>query len=418
MTRRLLHILAALGAVTGLSGAAAAPSAGARAAASAADVRAVLATSMRRAGASAGAAVTDLATGRILFADRPDVERVPASVNKLLITGAALAALGPDATLGTEALALGEPVEGVLHGGLWLRGGGDFTFDRADARLLAQRVASAGVREITGGVVGDESAFDRLRGPPSAGYGLSMWVGPLSALSYEHGRTGIRWPYWQATPALFAAQAFQRALKAEGVVLGRAARRGIAPAEAAPVAGWSSPALADLARHVNAPSDNYGAELLLKALGLRVRGDGSTAGGARAVREILAGAGVAARVVDGSGLARANRVSPANVGRLLGWMAAGPAAAAFEGSLAIAGRTGTLRRRMRGTAAQDRCSAKTGTLARVSALAGYCTTVSGARVAFAFLMNGIQTGRARALQDRMTAALARYDGVVGVASSG
>ena len=58
-------------------------------------------------------------------------------------------------------------------------------------------------------------------------------------------------------------------------------------------------------------------------------------------------------------------------------------------SLAVAGRNGTLYDRMRGTAAQDRCHAKTGTLRDVSALAGYCDTAGGERVAFAFLMNRV-----------------------------
>ena len=64
---------------------------------------------------------------------------------------------------------------------------------------------------------------------------------------------------------------------------------------------------------------------------------------------------------------------------------------------------------MRGTAAQDRCRAKTGTLRDVSALAGFCDTTGGERIAFAFLMNGVWPASARALQDRMTVALARYD---------
>ena len=55
---------------------------------------------------------------------------------------------------------------------------------------------------------------------------------------------------------------------------------------------------------------------------------------------------------------------------------------------------------MRGTAAQDRCHAKTGTLRDVSALAGYCNTTGGERVAFAFLMNRVYPSAARALQDR------------------
>ena len=82
--------------------------------------------------------------------------------------------------------------------------------------------------------------------------------------------------------------------------------------------------------------------------------------------------------------------------------------AAFTGSLAVAGRSGTLAGRMRGTTAQDRCRAKTGTLHDVSALAGYCTTTAGSTVAFAFLMNYVSPYNARLLQDRMAIALSRY----------
>ena len=70
--------------------------------------------------------------------------------------------------------------------------------------------------------------------------------------------------------------------------------------------------------------------------------------------------------------------------------------------------SGTVGARMRGTVAQDRCSAKTGTLIAVSALAGYCTTTAGTNVAFAFLMNGVNPAGAHVLQDRMTVALASY----------
>jgi D-alanyl-D-alanine carboxypeptidase/D-alanyl-D-alanine-endopeptidase (penicillin-binding protein 4) len=63
---------------------------------------------------------------------------------------------------------------------------------------------------------------------------------------------------------------------------------------------------------------------------------------------------------------------------------------------------------MRKSAASDACSAKTGTLSNVSALAGYCETRGGGLVAFAFLMNGVWPYGARVLQDRMAAALARY----------
>ena len=74
----------------------------------------------------------------------------------------------------------------------------------------------------------------------------------------------------------------------------------------------------------------------------------------------------------------------------------------------MAGRNGTLEDRMRRSAARDRCHAKTGTLNFVSALAGYCQSTAGSRIAFAFLMNGVNVSAAHTLQDRMAGALARY----------
>jgi D-alanyl-D-alanine carboxypeptidase/D-alanyl-D-alanine-endopeptidase (penicillin-binding protein 4) len=122
----------------------------------------------------------------------------------------------------------------------------------------------------------------------------------------------------------------------------------------------------------------------------------------------MSGFGVRPRVIDGSGLSHSNRTTPRQVVTLLQHMDADQAGAAFESSLAVAGRSGTLVRRMRGTAARNRCQAKTGTLNGVSALAGYCQTTAGARVAFAFLMNRVNIYGAHVLQDRMAAALARY----------
>jgi serine-type D-Ala-D-Ala carboxypeptidase/endopeptidase (penicillin-binding protein 4) len=166
--------------------------------------------------------------------------------------------------------------------------------------------------------------------------------------------------------------------------------------------------MAELARLTNRPSDNFNAETLIKALGEAFGTGGTTRAGAAVVRRTLAGFGLRPRVADGSGLSRANRTTPRQVVRLLQRMAGEDAGPAFETSLAVAGRNGTLVHRMRSSAARDRCSAKTGTLNYVSALAGYCQTTTGARVAFAFLMNGVNVYGARRLQDRMAAALARY----------
>jgi D-alanyl-D-alanine carboxypeptidase/D-alanyl-D-alanine-endopeptidase (penicillin-binding protein 4) len=95
---------------------------------------------------------------------------------------------------------------------------------------------------------------------------------------------------------------------------------------------------------------------------------------------------------------------------LLRHMSGDPAGPALEASLPVAGRSGTLATRMRGTAAAGHCQAKTGTLSDVSALAGYCDARSGSTLAFAFLMERVNVTRARALQDRMAALLAAYGG--------
>ncbi len=78
--------------------------------------------------------------------------------------------------------------------------------------------------------------------------------------------------------------------------------------------------------------------------------------------------------------------------------------------MALAGSTGTIRRRMRGTPAAGKCRAKTGTLNGVSALAGYCPARDGGDVAFAVLMQRVGIFTAHGAQDRIAAAIARWDG--------
>ena len=127
------------------------------------------------------------------------------------------------------------------------------------------------------------------------------------------------------------------------------------------------------------------------------------------VRARVAAFGAFPQVVDGSGLSRGDHTSPRSVVRLLAGMArSGPTANAFRGSLAVACRSGTLASRMCGTPASGRCRAKTGTLSNVSALSGYCTLPSGRTIAFSFLMNRVDVSGARALQNRMAVAIARY----------
>ena len=374
--------------------------------------RASMAKQMRWAGGASGALVVDLNSGEIILESRADVPRIPASVNKLFTTAAALLRFGPETTLQTSVLAP-VPVDelGVLPGDLYLRGVGDPALTTQDIKALAADLVSlTGLVEVQGRVIGDESVFDALRGGPASRYRTSGYVGPLGGLVVDGGRTGKRRPYFQARPALFAAQALHDALKELGITMGKAPREGLTPEGAVPLAAHASATMTELSRRANVPSDNHVSEMLLKDLGVAFGGAGSTAAGAEAAEDALEELlGVRPHMIDGSGLARGNRVTPRQVIDLLEAMSLRAEFAPFRDSLAVAGRTGTLHRRMRSSPARDRCRGKTGSLYAVSALAGYCQTRGGELVAYAFLMNRVNLYGARVLQDRMLGALARYD---------
>jgi D-alanyl-D-alanine carboxypeptidase/D-alanyl-D-alanine-endopeptidase (penicillin-binding protein 4) len=361
---------------------------------------------MRHAGPAAGAYVLDLTSGRQLFAWRPDAPRPPASVEKLYTTSTALLKLGPDTTLGTTVLGQGTPApDGTWQGDLYLKGGGDPTLSADRVGALATQLEATGVTRVSGSILGDESMFDSARGSYDTAFAYDPDIGGvLGGLTIGRGFST------DGQPALAAAKRLAADLRADGVrVVGRTGT-GTAPVGAQPLATTTSAPIRDLIALTNVPSDNYLAETLLKDLGARFGGAGTTAAGVGVVQAQMAALGIHPRIVDGSGLSRADLTTPRQVVRLLARMHAEPLAGAFEGSLPVAGRTGTLVHRMRGTAAQDRCEAKTGTLIGVSSLAGLCSSAGGHVLAFAFLMNRVGQTSAHRAQDAMTAALATYSG--------
>jgi D-alanyl-D-alanine carboxypeptidase/D-alanyl-D-alanine-endopeptidase (penicillin-binding protein 4) len=381
-----------------------------------AGLRATLTTLHNRLGPAAGGYVVDLADGSVLFAHRDALALAPASNEKLFVTATALLRFGATGTLTTAlAAAPGVAVDdaGVLRGDLYLVGGGDPTLGDAGLTALADQLADEGLTRIDGAVIGDESAFDTLRGGPDSSYrpdgDLGGW---LTALSWRHGRAGAQGPARAAATklaALLKARDIAYARKPRAGQLSRVAGGGVA-ADAQPLATLASPAIGDLIAQTNVPSENFYAEMLAKALGARFGAGGTTAAGLAVAREGLAAFGIHPRMVDGSGLSRADRTTARQLVRLLQRMDGQDTAATWRASLPIAGRTGTLRKRMRTTAAAGRCAAKTGTLIGVSALSGYCTTTGGVAVAFSFLENRVCASCAKKVEDRMVSAIARLDG--------
>ncbi|GBC93807.1 D-alanyl-D-alanine carboxypeptidase DacC [bacterium HR15] len=230
--------------------------------------------------------------------------------------------------------------------------------------------------------------------------------------------------YAVENPARFTTTLFRDALREAGVavsdritpLLSEWQLGGEAPAERRSgrmansewriVATHHSPPLREIIALINKPSDNLLAEIVLKAMGKERRGQGSTEAGIEVVRAFLQQAGLemgAVHLVDGSGLSRMNAISAENLVRLLLFMARSPHSEAYRASLPVFGVDGTLRNRLHDTPVQGNGFAKTGSLYRVSAIAGYLTTRSGRKLAFAILMNNYNASGsdARALQDQI-----------------
>ena len=93
-------------------------------------------------------------------------------------------------------------------------------------------------------------------------------------------------------------------------------------------------------------------------------------------------------MADGSGLSRYNYITSDALVRILAHMRADPKhASAFADTLPVAGREGTLSRRLAGTPAEGRVRAKTGTVDNVRAIAGYLDTANGETLIVSIIAN-------------------------------
>ena len=214
-------------------------------------------------------------------------------------------------------------------------------------------------------------------------------------------------------PPLYFGQTLKKLLELRGVKVQGRTRRGYVPEGASLLYVSESDSLGEVVRQLEKQSNNFVAEQILKTLGAEVGGPpGSWPKGVAAVEDFLASAGIprgAYLMKNGSGLNDANRFSARQTVALLRQMwRSFPVMAEFVSALPVAGRDGTIRWRMEGTAAAGRLRAKTGTLEGVTSLSGYVETRDGEHLVFAILVNdhgGRGSGTVRAVDD-LGAALA------------
>lgn len=304
-----------------------------------------------------GVLVVSLSNGDTLFRHDPDAQFLPASTMKLFTSSLALDRFGADGKFETVVLRSGYVADGVLHGDLVLRGAGDPTLagkafepgGDAPMEALARQVAAAGVKRVTGAVVGDASAF--LDGHIPDGwrtrYLQASYAARVSALSFNENkmtilvrpngshaelsfqpavsgfpisndvkitpasrgaRIGVRqdtagrlvvsgWIGAQSAqrdyqvmvegPELFAAGALRAALIAQGITVDGPVRVGPAPTDAVSLATFESPALQKIVTQMNGESNNHFAELLFRDAASSVGAPGSAENGNILLRRFL-----------------------------------------------------------------------------------------------------------------------------------
>lgn len=398
--------------------------------------------------------------GESVAAWEPELPLIPASTFKTLTTATALETLGPAFRFETRLMAEVPPGAATIPGDLVIEGGGDPTLTDQDLRRWAVELTAAGLKEVGGGVVGDASIFDgqivgdfwgwgdigngfgapvaglnlghnrfvaRFRpgaeaggaaeflgsepnvpqitwrnrvttGPAGSGDRVIIYGGPNAAAieltgTVPAGSGEFRVSGAVPDPALLAAHRLTHHLRTAGVEIGKPPSSGEREVGNEWARHESAP-LVEIIGSLHRTSDNLEAEAVFRMIGVMAGTDP-----AEAIHSHWAGRGLDlgnTRIVDGSGLSRADYISAQSLARLQHVAGAGPQGKVYRESLNPA-YGGALRW-------------KGGAMSAVRGWCGFVRTEEGGQRAFAMIFNhypdGAAVGRAR---DRLVAAMRATD---------
>ncbi|MGE0762625.1 MAG: D-alanyl-D-alanine carboxypeptidase/D-alanyl-D-alanine-endopeptidase [Bdellovibrionales bacterium] len=215
-----------------------------------------------------------------------------------------------------------------------------------------------------------------------------------------------------SSPERWSGRVLLQFLRQRGITVSGEVKVGALPATAKQAARAESKPVADMVKDMMKFSNNFVAEMLVKNLAAEKKSTPASLGaGVELVRQYAISNGVPANrftLVNPSGFSRENKITATDLNQvLLGLREEFGVFAEALASFPVAGVDGTLKSRMRGTAAEGRVRAKTGLLNGVAGLAGFAGRGDGSQLTFVFLFNG-RTSRsedARALFDQLAVQL-------------
>ncbi len=375
---------------------------------------------------SIGIYIKDIRSGKVLVDHNSQMALTPASILKCVTTATALQILGPDYRFTTSVSLRGSASKGVLNGDLIINGAADPTLESSQFKhnlgfcnAVVRSLQAEGISKINGDIIIVQDL--KNAGP------IAQWEIEDVAYPYGAGLFGLNWrdntftlfpltgvtkPYvpdidfeleksndgnellrgiysdlliirrgdinsrklsvstTMPDPSAVLRAELLEALSDAGIAVSKRSKAAATTASIRTLLEWKSPDGADIMRSLMVRSDNLFAEGILRAIA-----PGSSRKDAiKKEKEFWNSKGISARytiINDGSGLTRANRISPRFMADILEHMAKSESADTYVGFFPKVGVEGTVKSFLAKTSLKGKLLLKTGSVSSVQCYAGY-----------------------------------------------
>lgn len=319
--------------------------------------------------------VVDLKTGQTIASYNSESSLTPASITKCITVASTLSKSGPHYRYHTKCYATGPIKDGIIEGNLLIVGAGDpslgatvepktpeFTVE------IVQELLKMKITGVRGKIITDSSIFPGPATHPTWGSGdLNTYYGTgCHGLNYQRNATGKS---AVKNPQAILVKNLSSVMAANGITLYGNNMEGDKPGKL--IADHVSPPISEIMRSCMMRSDNLYAEALLRTLALLYKKPASTQNGVEIETNFWREQGApmqGVNLVDGSGLSRSNKFTPAFLTFILRKMAPNDEYVSF---FPLAGQEGTMKNLFKNTRLDSYVALKTGTMRGVRCFAGY-----------------------------------------------
>ncbi|MGN1375311.1 MAG: D-alanyl-D-alanine carboxypeptidase/D-alanyl-D-alanine-endopeptidase [Prevotella sp.] len=344
-----------------------------------------------------GMMVYDLTADSVIYRHNEKQLMRPASTMKMIVSVAALDNIGYEHEYRTILAVKGDTIGKVFIGNIYCKGDFDPAFNKSDLDSFVNAVKMLGADTIRGNIIADLSMKDELL----LGEGW-CWDDDNPILS----------PLLLSRKNNFM-ECFIERLNDEGITIEGNVEADDMP-RSARIISIKTRTVADILPRLMKLSDNLYAETLFYHLASSIGSSrpATAKAGRQMVNRLISKVGHKPShyyIADGSGLSLYNYVSPELETDILRYAYHEDHIFPYLfASMPIAGKDGTLSKRMQRGYACGNVHAKTGTVTGVSALAGYCTAANGHVLCFSIINMGIRNASTgRRFQDKVCQALCR-----------